>query len=67
MKVDIRTVLRQMMAVYNVEVTEIAYPYHQIIKHDYLELREKLAIEVKVNLKIHMSSTRLKNSMMHIA
>ncbi|MBR5291201.1 MAG: helix-turn-helix transcriptional regulator [Erysipelotrichaceae bacterium] len=52
MKVDIRTILRQMMAVYNVEVTEIAHPYTQIIKHDYLELREKLAIEVKVDEKI---------------
>ena len=37
MKVDVRTILRQIMAVYNVEVTEIAYPYNQVIENEYLE------------------------------
>ena len=39
MKVDIRLIIRQMMAVYNVQVIEIQAPYHQLAVNDYFYLR----------------------------
>ncbi len=42
MMVDIQLVIRQMMAVNNIEVTEIQFPYHQIVMNDYLKTRSLL-------------------------
>ena len=45
MQVDLKTVIKQMMAIYNVEVTEIMYPYDAIEDNDYFRLRRKYRLE----------------------
>ena len=45
MQVDLKKVIKQMMAIYNVEVSEFMYPYDAIEDNDYFRLRRKYRLE----------------------
>ena len=45
MQVDLKIIIKQMMAIYNVEVTEVIYPYDAIEDNDYFRLRKKYRLE----------------------
>ncbi len=46
MQVDIRTIIKQMMTLYNVDVTEIEFPYDQLVDTDYFRLRRDFNLGV---------------------
>ena len=45
MQVDLKIVIKQMMAIYNVEVTEVAYPYDTVYENEYFHLRKQYRLD----------------------